>query len=101
MKYRVEFTYRAEVEAKGAYLWIAKDAPGNASKWFEGLIQAIESLSTMPERCSMAPESEFVGQEIRHLIYGYYRILFAIEGQTVFVLHIRHSAQKYLSKEEF
>ena len=101
MKYKVEFTYQAESEANAAYRWIANDAPSNALNWFEGLIQAIETLGSMPERCAIAPESEDIGQEIRHLIYGKYRVLFSIEDQTVFVLHIRHGAQKYLSIENF
>ena len=101
MRYKVEFTYQAESEANDAYRWIAKDAPGNAFNWLEGLIQASETLGSMPERCAVAPESEDVGQEIRHLIYGKYRVLFSIEDQTVFVLHIRHGAQKYLSKDQF
>jgi plasmid stabilization system protein ParE len=101
MRYKVVFTYQAESEANAAYQWIAKDAPSNAFDWFEGLIQAIETLGSMPDRCAVAPESEDVGQEIRHLIYGRYRVLFAIGDQTVLVLHIRHGAQKYLSRENF
>lgn len=101
MKYKVEFTYQAESEANTAYRWIAKDAPGNAFDWFEELIQAIETLSSMPERCAVAPESEEVGQEIRQLLYGRYRILFSIQSEIVFVLHVRHGAQQHLKKDNF
>jgi plasmid stabilization system protein ParE len=71
------------------------------------LLQAIESLSQMPKRCSIARENEFFSQEIRQLIYGrgrnLYRILFTIiEGQevsTVRILYIRHAAQQTLGEE--
>ena len=101
MKYNVEFTYQAETEADCAYEWIVKSSPLNAYNWFEGLLDAIDSLDSLPERCPVAPESEDVGQEIRCLLYGKFRILFSVEAQTVFVLHVRHGAQEHLTKEIF
>lgn len=101
MNFKVEFTYQAETDADIAYDWIFKKSPTNAYNWFEGLLQAIDNLHYLPERCPIAPESEEVGQEIRQLLYGKFRILFSIESQTVFVLHVRHGAQQYLSKENF
>ena len=63
-------------------------------------MQAIESLSTFPRRCSIAPENGLFAHEIRQLLYGrgtsVYRVLFTITGDTVSVLHIRHSAQNML-----
>ncbi|MFN6513748.1 MAG: type II toxin-antitoxin system RelE/ParE family toxin [Nostoc sp. CreGUA01] len=60
----------------------------------------------MPKRCPLAPENEYLSQEIRQLLYGRgrnsYRILFTIlEGQevsTVRILHIRHAAQQILGE---
>lgn len=101
MNYKVELTEQAEREANEAYDWIAEQSPPNAINWFNGLVDAVETLQSFPERCPVAPESEDVGREIRHLIYGKYRILFAIEITTVFVLHVRHGAQKYLTKDDF
>jgi toxin ParE1/3/4 len=72
-----------------------------ALNWLNGLFQAIETLHSFPERCAVVPESECVGQEIKHLIYGRYRVLFSIDKHTVYVLHIRHAAQKNLSKDDF
>ena len=101
MRYEVEFTEQASAEAVEAYSWIAEEAPGNALIWFEGLVKAIETLHVFPERCAIAPESEELGQEIRQLLYGKYRLLFSIENLTVFVLHVRHGAREYLFPEEF
>ncbi|MGI8641893.1 MAG: hypothetical protein ACR2MG_18340 [Pyrinomonadaceae bacterium] len=33
---------------------------------------------------------------MRQLIYGKYRILITIDQETVYILHIRHSSQKYI-----
>jgi hypothetical protein len=66
-------------------------------------MDAIDSLKTFPARCPLAPENEFFSQEIRQLLYGKgrgrYRVLFTISGNTVSVLHIRHSAQDTVKPE--
>ncbi len=99
MKYQVEVTEQASTEAEEAYLWIADIAPDTAARWFEGLVSKVNSLSTMPERCALAPESAAFHQKIRQLLYGRYRILFTIEKDTVYVIHIRHSAQAHLKPD--
>lgn len=93
MKYQVEVTEQA------SNLWIADTVPDTAARWFEGLVSKVNSLSTMPERCALAPESAAFHQEIRQLLYGRYRILFTIKGDTVYVIHIRHSAQEHLKPD--
>jgi len=100
VKYRVLVLPRAAAEIEEAYLWIAERAPEGAVKWFNGLHSVIGTLETFPERCPHAPEDDFFQQEIRQLIYGKrigrYRILFTIDGNTVYILHVRHGARKRL-----
>jgi plasmid stabilization system protein ParE len=100
MNYRVLVLPRAVAEIEETYLWIAKRAPESAVKWFNGLYSVIETLETFPERCPHAPENDFFHQEIRQLVYGKrigrYRILFTIDGDTVYILHVRHGARKRL-----
>ena len=99
--YRVEPTDKALVDAGEAYFWINENLEGTAAmRWYEGLMKAFRSLEKTPLRCPLAPESAFFEEEIRQLIYGKYRILFTVEGETVFVLRVRHSAQEYLKPEE-
>ncbi len=98
--YRVEPTDKALVDAGEAYFWINEQSVGAPLRWYEGLMKAFRSLEKNPLRCPLAPESAFFEEEIRQLIYGKYRILLTVEGETVFVLRVRHSAQDYLSPEE-
>lgn len=97
--YRVEPTDKALVDAGEAYFWITEQSEGAALRWYEGLMRAFRSLEKNPLRCPLAPESAFF-EEIRQLIYGKYRILFTVEGETVFVLRVRHGAREYLKPEE-
>ena len=104
MRYQVEVTDQAGLEAEEAYLWILERSPGGASRWWNGLEAAILSLEEMPARCPLAPEDEEFEEEIRELLYGKrqhrYRILFTIREETVVVLHIRHGAREYLEGDE-
>ena len=99
-KYHVEITAIAAAELREAYLWIQEDSPERAVRWREGLLKQIERLETLPGRCSLAPENAFFAEEIRQLLYGRrggrYRILFTIEKDTVYVLHIRQGTRQVL-----
>ena len=98
--YRVEPTDKALVDAGEAYFWINEQSEGAALRWYEGLMRAFRSLEKNPLRSPLAPESVFFEEEIRQLIYGKYRILFTVEGETVYVLRVRHSAMEYLKPED-
>lgn len=106
MTYRIEISSVAEAEADSAFLRLSQvTSLAQASQWYSGLLKVIESLPTMPKRCTLARENEYFSQEIRQLLYGQrrnsYRILFTIleETSTVRILHIRHSSQPVIGEE--
>ena len=101
MAWRVEITEVAENDAEGILEWLISQHAGEAAlRWFQGLEEAMASLSEFPQRCPLAPENESFPFEVRHLLYGrkphVYRLLFTIEGNTVFILHIRHARRQTL-----
>lgn len=100
MSYRVETTWNAESEAYEVYHHIAERSPQNAARWFHELRKAILCLEEFPERCALAPESEVFDEPIRQLIFGNYRCLFLMRGESVFVLHVRHGARRPLRRDE-
>lgn len=92
----VELTARAERDIEEIYLWIRKDSPTRAATWRRGLLKAASTLAEFPKRCPLAPESG-PDIEIRQLIYGKYRVLFANLEGVIYVLHVRHAARRPLS----
>lgn len=104
MKYRVIFQPRALQNLEEQYQHIAKQNPRAAANWFNRFVNALGSLTEMPERCGVARESELVGKEIRQFLFGKRagtrRALFVIEADTVRILAIRHSAQADVTLEE-
>jgi plasmid stabilization system protein ParE len=104
MIYRVVIQPPAQADIEATYLRIAAEAPETAVRWYNGLIDAIESLSLHPRRCALAPENPAFEHEIRHLLYGRtgrrYRVLFTVVDDRVHVLHFRHWAQRTMSAKE-
>ena len=98
MTYRVVFTARARADAVGRFHFLADRSPAAAAEWHTGLEKAIAALAEMPERHPVAEdESEYLGMIVRQMLYGrrpgVFRILFSVEGDTVTLHYVRHSAQ--------
>ena len=85
-------------------LWIADRDAEAADNWFYSIYDTIGSLEIFPERCPLAPESEFLDREIREIFHGRrqhkYRILFTVGKNEVHVLHVRHGARLVLGGTE-
>jgi plasmid stabilization system protein ParE len=104
MDFRVELSDRAQADIAGIYDWLRSQQAGDAGeRWFVALKSAIASLARLPSRCPLAPESRESAVEVRQLLYGrrphVYRVLFAIEGDVVQVLHIRHGRRRRVGNQ--
>ena len=98
MTYRVVFTARARADAVRQFRYLADRSPAAAARWYTGLEKAIAKLSSMPDRNPIAQdETEQLGITLRQMLYGrrpgVFRILFSVEGDTVTLHYVRHSAQ--------
>jgi plasmid stabilization system protein ParE len=102
MTFEVRTTPDAEEDAAAILNWLMTEHAGEAGlRWFLKLDEAISSLGELPKRCKLAPENASFPFEVRELLYGQkphvYRILFTIEGNVVYVLHLRHGRRATLS----
>lgn len=92
-KYRVEITRVAEWDARDIFRYVASDNKAAANKWITEIERQIDSLEQYPLRCPVIPESQDLGKEYRHIIYGNYRTVFRIEGSRVIIMRIIHGAR--------
>jgi plasmid stabilization system protein ParE len=102
--YHVIVTPTAEAEALEAFRWYAARSRTAGERWYAGPQRALDGLAKNPGRCPVSEEdSEALGREVRLLLYGrrrgVYRILYAISGDIVRVLRIRHSARGPIEPE--
>lgn len=67
-----------------------------ADRWLDQIGEAIDSLTSLPDRCPLAPENDAFPVVIRQLITGSTRIYFTVSNETkaAHVLHIRHQARR-------
>jgi plasmid stabilization system protein ParE len=104
MAFRIDVSDAADAEADQAYFRLSRYSPEFAGRWYSGLLAAYQSLVEFPTRCPVAPENPaFPDAEVRQLLYGRgrnaYRILFCIvDAETVRILHVRHTAQRWLGE---
>jgi plasmid stabilization system protein ParE len=102
--YQVIILPSAERDIGGAYEWLGEQDTEAAIRWYNRLLEVIFSLDTFPERCPLAPESEFLNSDIREIFHGRrqhkYRILFTVSENEVHVLHVRHGARLALGETE-
>jgi len=93
MRRKVLITPSAEADLDSILHFIALDNPTAGRRFVGELRRRIATLTTMPERCPLAPETGMDGLELRHLIHGRYRIIFTVELKRVVVLQVRHGAR--------
>src|ERR1700675_4430212 len=70
MAYHIEIAERAARDLE--FLYVEKNAAESeaASRWYNGLEDAVDGLATYPDRCPVAPEARKLRRELRHLLYG-------------------------------
>lgn len=62
-----------------------------AERWAEKIIHKVESLSEFPKSGRKVPELN--KKEYRELIFGNYRVIYKMDGETLYVLTVRHFKQ--------
>ena len=92
-RYSVEITHVAERDIEAIWDYIADDSPENATAFILRLEEQIETLEQFPERCPLIPENDLLGSAYRHLIYGAYRTISRISGQSVIIMRVIHGSR--------
>jgi plasmid stabilization system protein ParE len=90
---------QAEQDADLIYHWLHGRSPQGAKAWYDALLLAFENLSLQGHIYSLAPEAAPMKRAIQQKLFKTargrtYRILYEIEDEQLFVLHIRAPGQK-------
>jgi len=82
-------------------MWKAKNhSISVAQRWVLAYDAAVDSLELLATRSIAAPEAEYLGGDVRHLLFKKnFRLIYRIVGQEVHVLHVRHAARLWLGQE--
>lgn len=88
---KVLWTQKAYDRLEEIFGYIEIDSPDNARKWVSKLFTKVEHLSASPKLGRKVPE--LGSSHIRELIFGNYRVIYRIAGETIYILTIRHFKQ--------
>ncbi|HEV2719741.1 MAG TPA: type II toxin-antitoxin system RelE/ParE family toxin [Thermoanaerobaculia bacterium] len=76
---------RAYEEAR----YIARDKPGAALRWLDGLFASTDRLAMFPESGSIV--SEINDPQYRQIIYRSHRVIYRVEPKRVAILTVRRA----------
>ncbi|HVB82225.1 MAG TPA: type II toxin-antitoxin system RelE/ParE family toxin [Candidatus Binataceae bacterium] len=102
----MRITERAAREICDATAWWARErSTDEAERWYQGIRGAIAGLATLPRRCPLIADQEGLNYETREFHYGSgstptHRVIFAIVGEQVVVLAVRHFARRPFDSED-
>jgi plasmid stabilization system protein ParE len=100
--FTVVFLRRAQREIADNMAWLESTLGLRAAdRWRIGLLTGvISALGTDPQRYPQADEAVDLGVDLRELLHGrrrqVYRVLFTIDGETVYIHRDRHTTQDRL-----
>ena len=104
MTYKVRLQPAALEDLDEAYKNAAQHAPLTAAAWLERFHAALETLSTNPTRCVLAPEKSKSKRTLHQYLYGkgrnVFRVVFTVEHDTVWIIRIRRAARRQMTKED-
>jgi hypothetical protein len=105
MKRRVIVVPQADGDMDVILDWLYKHSPTGAVTWHNRWLEVLDQLKKYADQCPIAPESAICRYEIRHLVFKTrsgreYRAIFAMQDDTVVVLHIRGPGQDIVSPDE-
>jgi toxin ParE1/3/4 len=89
----VFITQRAKQGLREIGHFIAQDNPGRALSFIRELREACLGLADMPYAFQVV--GRYQKQVVRRRPYGKYSIFYAVDGETVVVLHVQSGAALY------
>lgn len=88
---------RAQRDLQQIYDFTAREAPRTADPFIDGLLDAIESLSTMSERGASPRDEKLKRHGYRFLVHGNYLVFYRVFRQQVRVYRVLRGSRAYRS----
>ena len=97
--YWIEVTVSAQADLKEIVRYIQTDltSPHTANKFLNGIEEAMEQLTFMPEKFQLVRDDYLASKGYRYTGYKNYRIFYIIDDSqhTVFIHRILHASRQW------
>jgi plasmid stabilization system protein ParE len=105
MKFTAHLLWRAERDLDHIVTWLNERSPQGAADWLRAWDRTFAILESSADKYGTVPENEDQELEIRQILFSTrkgrdYRALYTIQGDQVYVMHIRAPGQDLLAPEE-
>jgi toxin ParE1/3/4 len=88
----IQWTEPAVIDLESIRDYIARDSEYYVSEFIERIIEAVEKLYILPYMGRKVPEAD--DENIREIIFYYYRIVYKIEkSDNIIILGVIHAAR--------
>src|SRR5690348_7644556 len=94
--HRIFLTADALSDLEGIATFIRRHSPQNAASVAETILDAIDSLASMPDRFKQVGKSRKRGTPIHSMVVRPFLVYYRVESSppTVYVLNIRHGSRR-------
>jgi plasmid stabilization system protein ParE len=86
---------RAQRDLQQIYDFVVREAPRNADAFIDGLLAAIESLSTMSERGATPRDETLKRQGYRFLVHGHFLVFYKVIRRQVRIYRVLRGSRAY------
>lgn len=105
MRFEVVQTRRARADVATIARWLNQRLGPGPDAWYRQWVLATKRLGQSADQFGTAPESDSCPEKILQLQFKtrrgrFFRVLFVIRGDTVYILHVMGAGQDLLSPEE-
>lgn len=94
-QYKVKIFPAAQNDMRDIVAYINTLSPDAAIKYYDLIIEKVETLTTMPERCPLAKDVQLRLRGYRTLFVKNYIIFYVVNSNTVEVRRILYARRQY------
>lgn len=95
--YKIEIFPTAQQDLSDIVKYLNTLSPETATSYYDEMIEKIQSLSSMPERCSLCRDQQLRLRGYRKLIIRQYIVFFVIQSNVVQIRRILYGRRQYES----
>jgi len=94
-QYKVKIFPTAQNDLREIVDYLNTLSAGAAIRYYDLLIEKVGTLTTMPERCPLAKDTQLRLRGYRMLLVNNYIVFYIIKGKTVEVSRILYARRQY------
>lgn len=95
--YKVRIFPTAQQDLKDIVDYLNTLSPEAATSYYDEIVEKVQSLSSMPERCPLCRDQQLKLRGYRKLIVRQYIVFFVIHADTVQIRRILYGRRQYES----